>query len=80
MVLYILIAYFVLNLVIGVVLHLRTSIRTLERPKPMELVVYFVVILLIGLPLFLLTRITQGSLLPPASPDLEVVPRPREKR
>lgn len=76
---YILITYFVLNLGIGLVLHLRTSSRTLERPKTMELVVYFVVILLIGLPLFLLTRIMQGSLTPPGSRNLEIVPNPRKK-
>lgn len=80
MVLYILIAYFVLNLGIGLVLHLRTSIRTLERPKTMELVVYFVVMLLIGLPLFLVTRITGGSVAAPGSPDLEIVPNPTDKR
>ena len=79
MVLYILITYFVLNLGIGLVLHLRTSIRSLERPKTMELVVYFVVILLIGLPLFVVTRITQGSLPGHAPPDLQVVSRTREK-
>ena len=79
MLLYILITYFVVNIGIGLVLHLRTSIRTLERPKAMELVVYFVVILLIGLPLFLVTRITQGSLPPPGSRDLEIVPNPPKK-
>ncbi len=55
--LYILIAYFILNLVIGLALHLRTSRRTVQRLKPMELVVYFVVVLLIGLPLFILMKI-----------------------
>ena len=79
MVVYILIAYFVLNLLIGLALHLRASWRTVQRPKPMELVVYFVVILLIGLPLFLLTRITQFGMPGPGSAPLELVGDDREK-
>ena len=79
MLLYILIAYFVLNLLIGLALHLRASWRTLERPKPMELVVYFAVTLLAGLPIFVLMRITQGEM-PNADSPLELVPDQRKKR
>ena len=79
MLLYILIAYFALNLLIGLALHLRASWRTLERPNPMELVVYFAVILVAGLPLFILMRITQGGM-PNAYSPLELVPDQRKKR
>ena len=77
---YILIPYFVLNLLLGLALHLRTSWRTLERPKPMELAVYSVVMLLIGLPLFILMWITQGTMPGSAPPRLEVVPDQRKRR
>lgn len=80
MVHYILIAYFLLNLLIGLALHLRASWRTLQRPKPMELVVYFIVVLLIGLPLFILIRITGGGFPGDDSPRLQLVPDQRKKR
>lgn len=76
---YILIAYFVLNLLVGLALHLRASWRTLQRPKPMELVVYFIVVLLIGLPLFILMRVTQGSATGPGPAPLELVADRRRK-
>lgn len=45
------IAYFVLNLVVAVSLHVHTRRRTFEAPKTLEVAVYFLVMLVIGLPL-----------------------------
>ena len=61
MYLHILIAYFVLNLVIGLALHIHNYRHTSEPPRAMEVVMYFVVFLLIGTPLFLLTRLVQAD-------------------
>lgn len=57
MMLYLFIAYFVLNLVVAVSLHVHALRRTFEAPKPIEVVVYFLVMLVIGLPLVAVSKL-----------------------
>ena len=48
----ILLAYFFVNIVVAILLHLDTIRHTNQRPKVIEAVVYFVVQIAVGLPVF----------------------------